>query len=63
MSGRELLEAQEQLYEFQNKIDRLREALEKLVHLHNCEQEGIESGKPTPGQWIEAVKNAEDALK
>jgi hypothetical protein len=42
--------------------DELREALEKLVHLHLCEQEGIGIGMPTAEEWIEAVKDAEQAL-
>jgi len=43
--------------------DELREALEHLVHLHGCEQEGLLSGQPTPEQWYEAVELAEAAIK
>ena len=38
-------------------------ALADLVFLHGCEQEGIESGMPTPDQWEQAVDNAVMALK
>ena len=41
----------------------LYDALAALVHLHGCEQEGIESGMPTPEQWEQAVDNAVIALK
>lgn len=44
----------------QNKM--LREALEKLVFMHTCEQEGISSGIPTPNQWLQAVDEAQEAL-
>jgi len=37
-------------------------ALADLVFLHGCEQEGIESGMPTPDQWEQAVDNAVIAL-
>jgi len=37
-------------------------AFDYLLHLHNCEQEGIESGQPTPEQWYKAVEDAEKAL-
>ena len=40
----------------------IREALQNLVYLHACEQEGIESGQPTPEQWFKAVEDAEEAL-
>lgn len=41
----------------------LYDALAALVHLHGCEQEGVESGMPTPDQWEQAVNNAVIALK
>lgn len=41
----------------------LYDALADLVFLHGCEQEGIESGMPTPDQWEQAVDNAVIALK
>ena len=41
----------------------IREALQNLVYLHACEQEGIESGQPTPEQWFKAVEDAEEALR
>jgi hypothetical protein len=42
---------------------KLRTALERLHHLHLCEQEGIAVGQPTFEQWTEAVDNAGAALK
>ena len=30
------------------------DAIDHIIHLHMCEQEGIEM--PTPGEWIEAVE-------
>ena len=38
-------------------------ALCELVHLNCCEQEGLESGMPTPEQWEQAVGAAHRALK
>lgn len=38
------------------------EALQNLVFLHSCEQEGIDSAMPTRGQWMEAVSKAEKAI-
>ena len=46
-----------------DKADRLYNALEALVFLHGCEQEGLESGMPTPEQWEQAVNAAHKALK
>jgi hypothetical protein len=46
-----------------DKTDRLYNALEALVFLHGCEQEGLESGMPTPEQWEQAVNAAHKALK
>jgi hypothetical protein len=40
----------------------IRKALMRLVHLHLSEQEGLRSGMPTPAQWFEAVRFAEQAL-
>jgi hypothetical protein len=37
-------------------------ALQNLVHLHTCEQEGISSGHPTPIQWMDAVDKASEAI-
>lgn len=39
------------------------ESFEKLLHLHDCEQEGLLSGQPTPEQWFEAVENAKKAME
>jgi hypothetical protein len=41
----------------------LLEALQKLVFLHTCEQEGITSGQPTPDDWFSAVHAAELAIE
>lgn len=40
----------------------LLQALQNLVHLHSCEQEGLSSGQPTAGQWYYAVNEAEEAI-
>lgn len=45
------------------RAEKLEKALELLVHLHLCEQEGIDEGMPTPKQWYEAVEQAEQALE
>ena len=41
----------------------LLEALQDLVHLHLCEQEGVSSGMPTREQWFDAVDKASKAIK
>lgn len=41
----------------------LLKALENLVHLHNCEMEGLQSGKPTMQQWLDAVDEAVEAIQ
>ena len=38
------------------------EAFDRLLHLHCCEQEGIQSGQPTPEEWFKAVEDAEKEL-
>lgn len=38
-------------------------ALHHLVWLHDCEQEGISSGMPTPDQWLDGVRKAREALE
>ncbi len=40
----------------------LLEALQRLVHLHNCEMEGISSGQPTPEEWMDAINYGNEAL-
>src|SRR5690349_19590289 len=40
----------------------LLEALQGLVFLHMCEQEGLSSGQPEPKQWLEAVDKASEAI-
>lgn len=44
------------------KIIEIIKAFDYLLHLHNCEQEGIESGQPTPEMWFKAVEDAEKSL-
>lgn len=41
---------------------RLREAAKELLHLHSCEQEGLQSGKPTFEMWFNAVNKLSEAL-
>jgi len=41
----------------------LLEALDELVFLHGCEQEGLLSGQPTAKQWFDAVERAELIIK
>lgn len=49
--------------EYSNQNNRkLVDALEKLIHLHSCEMEGIGSCMPTPSQWMEAVEQAQQTL-
>lgn len=43
-------------------VEPLREAAAELVHLHSCEQEGLQSGKPTFQQWFEAVNKLSTLL-
>lgn len=49
-------------FSLKNESNEIREALEELVHLHGCEQEGLQSGRPTPEQWLNAINKAHDAL-
>jgi hypothetical protein len=51
-----------QTTEKDKRIKELEEALSELVHLHNCEQEGLLSGQPTPEMWFEAVEKASEVL-
>jgi len=37
-------------------------ALQELVHLHTCEQEGLSSGQPSPADWLKAIDQASDAI-
>ena len=47
----------------ESKLKQYEDALRELVHLHMCEQEGLEDGQPTPDLWYKAVEKAEKALK
>lgn len=38
-------------------------ALQELVELHSCEQEGLSSGMPTPEEWTAAVDRASEAIR
>jgi len=58
----EWTEKDQQLAEANATIKQLTEALTELVHLHGCEQEGLQSGKPTPEQWFNAVNKAASVL-
>lgn len=40
----------------------LLKALQDLVHLHACEQEGISSGQPSPTDWLLAVDKANEVI-
>ena len=40
----------------------LLKALQNLVHLHLCEQEGISSGQPTPYEWLKAVEDSNESI-
>lgn len=40
----------------------LEQALDGLIYLHNCEMEGIESGKPSPEKWTAAILAAEQVI-
>jgi hypothetical protein len=44
----------------QEENNKLREALEKLIHLHNCEIDG--SYQPAPATWYAAINKASEAL-
>jgi hypothetical protein len=48
--------------ETMNTTQTLIDAAKELLHLHSCEQEGLQSGKPTPKQWFDAVNNLSDAI-
>lgn len=37
-------------------------ALEQLIHLHSCEQEGMTEGLPTLEQWEKALDAAQNAV-
>lgn len=45
----------------EDKITNLTKAVDKIIHLHMCEQEGISSGMPTPEQWEKAVDDLHEA--
>ena len=42
-------------------MNELFEALEELLFLNSCEEEGISSGQPTPEQWRKAFDKASRA--
>ena len=45
-----------------DRMIKLKEAANELIHLHLCEQEGIVSGQPTSKQWLEAVDKLSELL-
>ena len=58
------------MLEIPNDVVPLLRAAKGLIHLHNCEQEGLSSGMPTPKQWYLAlnrlqaeIENVEKYLK
>jgi len=38
----------------------LLKAVDRMIHLHMCEQEGIDVGQPSPDDWYKAVDNLAD---
>lgn len=54
--------APQELAALRERNAKLVEALSELVHLHLCEQEGLQSGRPTPSQWLAAVDKASGIL-
>lgn len=42
--------------------ERIINAFDYLLHLHNCEMEGMLSSQPTADQWFDAVEEAERQL-
>jgi hypothetical protein len=45
------------------KHDEFVKAVEHLLNLHMCEQEGIASGMPKPKEWISAVDNVKKEMQ
>lgn len=43
-------------------VDKLVETSKHLLHLHDCDDEGLSSGQPTPSDWFKAVNDLRDAL-
>jgi hypothetical protein len=46
----------------QSGVAGLVSAAENLLHLHLCEQEGLQSGQPTREQWLKAVDDISEAI-
>ena len=44
------------------KADSLAEAAKHLIYFHMCELEGLAAGKPTPEQWMQAVRMVEENI-
>lgn len=40
----------------------LLKVLQELIFLHQCEMEGLQSGRPTANQWLETIKKGELAI-
>jgi hypothetical protein len=59
---RRVIELQRTCSDLTDKLDRCKEALGRLVHLHMCEQEGMASGMPTFKEWVKAVEQAGEVL-
>ena len=41
--------------------DRLNAAIERILFINACEQEGMEGGMPTPEMWMEGFDELEEA--
>ena len=53
---------EEQLKTKDEALKTAREAFKELIFLNDCEMEGIQSGMPTPQQWLDAFDRAQEAL-
>lgn len=41
----------------------LLKALQELLHLHSCEQEGLASGQPSFDDWIKVTEKGNEAIQ
>ena len=53
---------QAKLSAVQAVADSLAEAAKHLIYFHMCELEGLAAGKPTPEQWMQAVRMVEENI-
>ena len=54
--------AEQQVKQERERHKKLEESVSHLLHLHSCEQEGIQSGRPTAKEWFDAVNNVSELL-